>query len=153
MSLSGGFPPPSLFPFSGISLQLASGGSVHLSDVAGAQQYNFSLRGYQPLLLWAERHVASVHAPPAAVGHTTLITNGGNHTLEVSWSRGGVVGVGLAWGCERGAWGCGGGCGGLSLLLLLPHRTRACNGAAAAPPLTMHCASSLLSSFALHLDR
>ena len=54
-----------------------------LVQVCAAQQYNFSLRGYQPLLSWAQQHTAGMHSPPAAAGHQTLITNGGNHTLEV----------------------------------------------------------------------
>ncbi len=147
MSLSGGFPPPSLFPLAGMQLQLASGGTVDISDVrrlpaahflsvaaggacgiaprrvrcwrreacmlhaglsslqggrcppsiphstpprafcvsqvTAAQQYNFSLRGYAPLLSWAERHTAAMHAPPPGAGHQLLVTNGGNHTLEV----------------------------------------------------------------------
>lgn len=52
-------------------------------QMTSAQQYNFSLRGYQPLLSWAERHTALMHAPPAVAGHECLITNGGNHTLEM----------------------------------------------------------------------
>ncbi|EFN55510.1 hypothetical protein CHLNCDRAFT_133915 [Chlorella variabilis] len=86
VSLGGGFPPASLFPFTGLSLQLASGGAVNISDpaaVASAQQYNFSLRGYQPLLQWVEGHVGAMHSPPAAGAHQSLITNGGNHTLEM----------------------------------------------------------------------
>lgn len=54
-----------------------------LAQLLAAQQYNSSLRGYKPLLGWAERHTAAMHAPPAAAGHQVLITNGGNHTLEV----------------------------------------------------------------------
>jgi kynurenine/2-aminoadipate aminotransferase len=83
VSLSGGFPPPSLFPLAGMQLQLAGGGTVDVSDLTAAQQYNFSLRGYAPLLSWAERHTASMHAPPLGAGHQVLITNGGNHTLEM----------------------------------------------------------------------
>ncbi len=52
-------------------------------QISHAQQYNFSLRGYQPLLQWAEEHVAVMHAAPPSAAHQTLITNGGNHTLEV----------------------------------------------------------------------
>lgn len=168
VSLSGGFPPPSLFPLAGIQLQLAGGGSVNISDVralclglcasslpgcvseglcampafvcaamcqlkqhaclrlllscppeavtlpsctpllclaagapthlltaspsllqlTAAQQYNFSLRGYAPLLSWAERHTAAMHAPPPGAGHQVLVTNGGNHTLEVGQAGG-----------------------------------------------------------------
>ena len=55
-------------------------------QVTAAQQYNFSLRGYAPLLTWAERHTAAMHAPPPGAGHQLLITNGGNHTLEVGGS-------------------------------------------------------------------
>lgn len=86
VSLSGGFPPAHLFPFTGMSLQLASGGTVNIADpsaVTAAQQYNFSLRGYRPLLDWVERHTYDMHGPPPAPGHQSLITNGGNHTLEV----------------------------------------------------------------------
>lgn len=86
VSLSGGFPPTSLFPFAGLSLHMAGGGTISIDSPAavnGAQQYNFSLRGYQPLLDWVETHVASMHTPPPAAGHQCLITNGGNHTLEV----------------------------------------------------------------------
>lgn len=87
VSLSGGFPPASLFPFAGLTLHLAgSGAVVPVTDpaaVGAAQQYNFSLRGYQPLLSWAERHVAAMHVPPPSGRHQVLITNGGNHTLEM----------------------------------------------------------------------
>lgn len=50
-------------------------------QVAAAQQYNLALRGYAPLLRWAEQHVRALHAPPA--GHEVAITNGGNHTVEI----------------------------------------------------------------------
>ncbi|KAI3425850.1 hypothetical protein D9Q98_007824 [Chlorella vulgaris] len=86
VSLSGGFPPAHLFPFTGMSLQLASGGTVTITDpsaVNASQQYNFSLRGYRPLLDWVERHMYDMHGPPPAAGHQSLITNGGNHTLEM----------------------------------------------------------------------
>jgi hypothetical protein len=69
-----------------MSLQLASGGTVNITDpsaVNASQQYNFSLRGYRPLLDWVERHTYDMHGPPPAAGHQSLITNGGNHTLEV----------------------------------------------------------------------
>lgn len=65
---------------------MAGGGTVSIDGPAAvnaAQQYNFSLRGYQPLLDWVEAHVADMHAPPPAAGHQCLVTNGGNHTLEV----------------------------------------------------------------------
>ena len=54
-----------------------------LVQVGAAQQYNFSLRGYQPLLQWVQRHTEDMHAPPPRAAHETLVTNGGNHTLEV----------------------------------------------------------------------
>ncbi|PSC74701.1 Adenosine deaminase [Micractinium conductrix] len=86
VSLSGGFPPPTLFPFAGLTLHLKGGGSVDIAEpsaVTCAQQYNFSLRGHAPLLAWAEAHMAAMHAPPPAARHQVLITNGGNHTLEM----------------------------------------------------------------------
>lgn len=83
ISLSAGFPPPHLFPLAGISLRLADGTQLELAGpcAAAAQQYNSGLRGYAPLLQWATRHVAALHRPPAA--HDVLITNGGNHALEL----------------------------------------------------------------------
>ncbi len=50
-------------------------------QVAAAQQYNLALRGYQPLLRWAEEHTQQLHCPPGP--HEVAITNGGNHTTEV----------------------------------------------------------------------
>lgn len=38
VSLSGGFPPASLFPFSGMTLHLATGGSVTINDPAAVRR-------------------------------------------------------------------------------------------------------------------
>jgi DNA-binding transcriptional MocR family regulator len=83
IALTAGFPPPHLFPLAGISLRLQDGTSVDLGDAStsASQQYNSSLRGQPALAAWAAAHTAALHRPPAA--HETLITNGGNHTLEL----------------------------------------------------------------------
>ncbi|GAB4823401.1 hypothetical protein N2152v2_010447 [Parachlorella kessleri] len=63
---------------------LGSGGGQRgniVWPVAAAQQYNLALRGYQPLLRWAEEHTQQLHCPPGP--HEVAITNGGNHTTEV----------------------------------------------------------------------
>jgi hypothetical protein len=51
-------------------------------QMATAQQYNLALRGYAPLVRWAEQHVRQLHNPPGC--HEVAISNGGNHTTEVS---------------------------------------------------------------------
>jgi aromatic amino acid aminotransferase I len=81
VSLSAGFPPPHVFPFSNISLQLTNGTQITLPDITAAQQYNASLLGYPPLVHWATSHVQSLHRPPSP--HDILITNGANHSLEL----------------------------------------------------------------------
>jgi len=81
VSLSAGFPPPHVFPFSTVSLQLTNGTQITLPDITAAQQYNASLRGYPPLVQWAINHVQALHRPPSA--HDILITNGANHSLEL----------------------------------------------------------------------
>lgn len=81
VSLSAGFPPPHIFPFSSISLQLTNGTQIALPDMTAAQQYNASLRGYPPLVHWATNHVQALHRPPSV--HDILITNGANHSLEL----------------------------------------------------------------------
>ena len=72
-------------------------------QVGAAQQYNFSLRGYQPLLQWAQRHTADMHAPPPRAAHETLVSNGNNHTLEVGrtgWREGRGVRRGVVENCD-----------------------------------------------------
>ena len=81
ISLTAGFPPNHTFPFSNISLRLHDGTSVDLPDVATAQQYNASLRGYPSLLQWAINHIQALHRPPSP--HEVLITNGANHSIEM----------------------------------------------------------------------
>jgi DNA-binding transcriptional MocR family regulator len=84
ISLTAGFPPPSLFPFSSLSLRL-HGVSEDITltgaTAVAAQQYNSSLRGHPSLLSWTVAHVAALHAPPSP--HQVLITNGANHALEL----------------------------------------------------------------------
>ena len=83
IALTAGFPPADLFPLEGITLHLRDGTSVDLGApaAAAAQQYNTSLRGHPLLLAWVARHTAALHRPPA--GHEVVITNGGNHSLEL----------------------------------------------------------------------
>lgn len=85
MVLSGGFPARDLFPFTSLSAACSDGTHIELLGAAltSAQQYNLSLRGQPPLLAWATEHMAALHRPPASAGHEVLITNGGNHSLEM----------------------------------------------------------------------
>ena len=86
ISLSAGFPPPHVFPLSSVTLRLGDGTVIDLPDITAAQQYNASLRGYPPLVHWASNHVRTLHASTSSSSlsrHSTLITNGANHTLEM----------------------------------------------------------------------
>ena len=49
-------------------------------QLAAAQQYSFTLKGYAPLYDWAKAHAWRMHAPPG--GHDVMITNGNNQTIE-----------------------------------------------------------------------
>lgn len=84
ISLAGGFPPPHLFPYADITLRLHDGTTIDINqpaDMTRAQQYNFALKGHPSLVSWVTDHMAALHAPPA--GQEVLITNGGNHALEM----------------------------------------------------------------------
>ena len=50
-------------------------------QLAAAQQYSFTLKGYAPLYDWVKAHAWRMHAPPG--GHDVMITNGNNQTIEV----------------------------------------------------------------------
>ena len=49
-------------------------------QLAAAQQYSFTLKGYGPLYEWVKAHAWRMHAPPG--GHDVMITNGNNQTIE-----------------------------------------------------------------------
>eukprot|EP00887_Chlorella_sp_A99_P007988 scaffold12.g7988.t1 len=88
IALSGGFPSPQLFPYARFSLHTTDGLAIEVAGpaAAAAQQYNYDLRGQASLLAWAEAHTTALHAPPPGVGHQVMITNGGNHSLELVFS-------------------------------------------------------------------
>ena len=103
-------------------------------QVASAQQYNFSLRGYQPLLQWVEGHVGAMHSPPAAGAHQSLITNGGNHTLEVRRRRRAAASGACSHACQQARGAC--------LLACLtsrqePAASRVCHSRCPAPQMIM----------------
>ena len=50
-------------------------------QLAAAQQYSFTLKGYAPLYDWVKAHAWRMHAPPG--DHDIMITNGNNQTIEV----------------------------------------------------------------------
>ena len=51
-------------------------------QVAAAQQYSVTLRGYPPLYEWVKKHTWALHSPPA--DHDIVVTTGSNHTIEAS---------------------------------------------------------------------
>lgn len=51
-------------------------------QVAAAQQYSVTLRGYPALQQWIKKHTWAMHSPPA--DHDVLVTSGSNHTIEAS---------------------------------------------------------------------
>jgi kynurenine/2-aminoadipate aminotransferase len=83
-----GFPPSNAFPIKGITLELADGKTVTMDPnlVEQSQQYNIDLRGQPKLLQWCQQHTKQMHAPPEGPNHQQIITNGGNHTLEMVFS-------------------------------------------------------------------
>lgn len=50
------------------------------SQVAAAQQYSVTLRGYPTLQQWVKKHTWAMHSPLA--DHDVVITSGSNHTIE-----------------------------------------------------------------------
>jgi len=51
-------------------------------QVAAAQQYSVTLRGYPALYEWVKKHTWALHSPPA--DHDIVVTSGSNHTIEAS---------------------------------------------------------------------
>ena len=51
-------------------------------QVAAAQQYSVTLRGYPALYEWVKKHTWALHNPPA--DHDVVVTSGSNHTIEVN---------------------------------------------------------------------
>lgn len=84
VGLHGGLPPPSIFPFKGMKVQLEDGTWLDMCDedkMDAAQQYNTNGRGYVPLLEWAKQHCQQLHSPPA--GQEVVITSGSNHAIDM----------------------------------------------------------------------
>lgn len=52
-----------------------------LVQVAAAQQYSVTLRGYPALHDWVKKHTWALHSPPG--DHDVLVTGGSNATIEV----------------------------------------------------------------------
>jgi len=50
-------------------------------QMAAAQQYSFTLKGYGPLHDWVRAHTWRMHAPPG--DHDVMVTNGNNQTIDV----------------------------------------------------------------------
>lgn len=50
-------------------------------QVAAAQQYSVTLRGYPALHEWVKKHTWALHNPPGE--HDVLVTGGSNATIEV----------------------------------------------------------------------
>ena len=50
-------------------------------QVAAAQQYSVTLRGYPALHEWVKKHTWALHSPPG--DHDVLVTGGSNATIEV----------------------------------------------------------------------
>jgi DNA-binding transcriptional MocR family regulator len=96
ISLAAGFPPPALFPLSGLALSLAAPGAgaapplaLGAAAAAACQQYNSALRGAPALLPWVEARVAAAHAPPPLPHHAArevVVCDGANHALELIFS-------------------------------------------------------------------
>ncbi|KAL0025949.1 hypothetical protein WJX77_006756 [Trebouxia sp. C0004] len=55
-----------------------------MMQVAAAQQYSVTLRGYPALQQWVKKHTWAMHSPPA--DHDVVITSGSNHTIEMIMS-------------------------------------------------------------------
>ena len=53
-------------------------------QVAAAQQYSVTLRGYPTLYEWIRNHTWAMHNPPSAAKHECVVTSGSNITIEVS---------------------------------------------------------------------
>ena len=51
------------------------------AQVAAAQQYSVTLRGYPALHDWVKNHTWALHNPPG--DHDVLVTGGSNATIEV----------------------------------------------------------------------
>ena len=51
-------------------------------QVAAAQQYSVTLRGYPALQQWVKQHTWAMHQPPG--DHDVVICSGSNHTIEAS---------------------------------------------------------------------
>ncbi len=60
-----------------------------MPQMATAQQYSVSIRGYQHLYDWIKAHTWRMHSPPG--DHDVTITVGSNNTLEVCASKLGFV--------------------------------------------------------------
>lgn len=87
IGLHGGLPPADAFPFTEMSFTLRDGTKMQISDpaqVAAAQQYSVTLRGYPPLYEWVKKHTWGLHSPPA--DHDIVVTTGSNHTIEMIMS-------------------------------------------------------------------
>ena len=54
-------------------------------QVAAAQQYSVTLRGYPALHDWVKRHTWALHSPPGE--HDVLVTGGSNATIEVGATK------------------------------------------------------------------
>eukprot|EP00891_Asterochloris_glomerata_P008351 jgi/Astpho2/8351/fgenesh1_pg.00122_%23_86_t len=87
VGLHGGLPAADAFPFTEMSFTLRDGSKVVVNDpaqMATAQQYSVSIRGYQPLYDWMKAHTWRMHSPPG--DHDVTITVGSNNTLEILMS-------------------------------------------------------------------
>ncbi|KAL3159334.1 hypothetical protein ABBQ32_011286 [Trebouxia sp. C0010 RCD-2024] len=84
VSLHGGLPNASIFPFKSMKVELQDGTWLDMSETEkmdAAQQYNTNGRGYPPLLEWAKQNAQQLHAPPAR--QEVVITSGNNHAIDM----------------------------------------------------------------------
>lgn len=89
IGLHGGLPPADAFPFTDMSFTLRDGTKMHITDpaqVAAAQQYSVTLRGYPTLYEWIRNHAWAMHHPPSATKHDCVVTSGSNITIEMIMS-------------------------------------------------------------------
>ncbi|KAL3147261.1 hypothetical protein ABBQ32_002752 [Trebouxia sp. C0010 RCD-2024] len=87
IGLHGGLPPADAFPFTEMSFTLRDGTKMEIKDpaqVAAAQQYSVTLRGYPALHDWVKKHTWALHSPPG--DHDVLVTGGSNATIEMLMS-------------------------------------------------------------------
>jgi len=85
IGMHGGLPPASAFPITGMTLTLADGSTLPITDPAAlfaAQQYNLDPRGYPPLVRWAHARTLAEQRP-ARGDAATVLTSGASHSIDL----------------------------------------------------------------------